>query len=93
MREFSLTKLGRILGYSHIKYIALVMIKQLNKLSEKLSIHSITKKEFESKESKLVEIFSEAPEVEVHAIIIVSDLISETSSGRSIIVYQLNPNC
>lgn len=55
----------------------------LDKLSEKLSNHDITKEEFEKQEKMILEFLAEAPDVEVRSTIIGSYLIAETSSGRS----------
>ncbi|MDG4975085.1 helix-turn-helix transcriptional regulator [Lactococcus lactis] len=56
---------------------------KLNKLSEQLSSHDITKEKFEKEEKSLLEILSEAPDVEVRGVRIGSYGIVETSSGRS----------
>lgn len=56
----------------------------LDKLSEQLSNHDITKEEFEKQEKMILEFLAEAPDVEVRSTIIGSYLIAETSSGRSL---------
>lgn len=58
----------------------------LNKLSELLSNHDITKEEFEKQEKMILEALEEAPDVEVRSTIIGSYLIVETSSGRSLTI-------
>lgn len=57
--------------------------ESLDKLSEQLSNHDITKEEFEKQEKMILEFLEEAPDVEVRSTIIGSYLIAETSSGRS----------
>lgn len=55
----------------------------LDKLSEQLSNHIITKEEFEKQEKIILEVLEEAPNVEVRKARIGSCGIAETSSGRS----------
>lgn len=58
----------------------------LDKLSEQLSNHDITKEEFEKQEKMILEVLEEAPDVEVRSTIIGAYLIVETSSGRSLTI-------
>lgn len=55
----------------------------LDKLSEQLSNHTVTKEEFEKQEKLILEVLEEAPNVEVRKARIDSRGIAETSSGRS----------
>ncbi|AYF99816.1 hypothetical protein D7I46_01180 [Lactococcus allomyrinae] len=55
----------------------------LDKLSEQLSNHDITKEEFEKQEKMILEFLEEAPDVEVRSTIIGSYLIAETSRGKN----------